>query len=256
MQLILTTVFVASLLGSLHCVGMCGPFALIASSSQQGERKKTWLPTLAYSLGRLSTYSIVGFVFGSIGLAINAGTNFSSWQQTATWLAGGLMIAVGVVSLLRCFGFRVPLPQSMLPVQKLIQKGFGWTQSLRPLHKAFAIGAMASLMPCGWLYTFAIAAAGLGSPLQGALLMAVFWLGTVPLMVTLMLGFGKLQARFQKQVPVTMAVLVIGVGIFTMAFRAPIALGDGTQVTSDRSELKQKLETVDHSQLPCCRGKQ
>ena len=66
MTTILATVFVASLLGSMHCVGMCGPFAILAGT---GDGKSfQWKPTIAYSLGRLISYSLVGLLFGTMGL--------------------------------------------------------------------------------------------------------------------------------------------------------------------------------------------
>ena len=88
MLILLGTVFLASLLGSLHCVGMCGPFALLASSNPRG-RSAAVVPTMAYSLGRLITYSVIGLIFGGLGMAINRGSAINQWQQTATYLADG-----------------------------------------------------------------------------------------------------------------------------------------------------------------------
>ena len=107
-------------------------------------------------------------------------------------------------------------------------------------------------MPCGWLYTFAIVAAGTGSPWQGALVMAVFWSGTVPIMVALMLGLNKLGRSIQDRVPFAMASMVILIGVFTIAFRAPIAIGEDTQVISNTDGLVEQIQNVDHSELPCC----
>ena len=70
MWVLLGTVLIASLLGSLHCVGMCGPFAMLAAASDQ-QRKSALFPAMAYSLGRLATYTIVGVIFGSLGMALN-----------------------------------------------------------------------------------------------------------------------------------------------------------------------------------------
>ncbi len=253
MWVLLGTVFVASLLGSLHCVGMCGPFALLASASAD-KKKAAAIPSIAYSLGRLLTYSIVGAIFGSLGFVLNAGTSFASWQQSATYVAGGLMITIGIIALARHLGMTIRLPQIFSPIQKLLQTGFEKTRNLKPFPRALSIGALTSLMPCGWLYTFAITAAGTGSPLWGTLLMATFWAGTVPIMMALMFGFHRFGTSIQKRLPVVMASLVILLGGFTIAVRAPVFIGNETQVVADRDQLINQVQNIDHDQLPCCAG--
>lgn len=259
MWVLLGTVFIASLLGSLHCVGMCGPFALIASS-QSEQDKSTLVPTAVYSLGRLATYSIVGIIFGSLGMALNRGTSFAPWQQTATYVAGGLMILVGLVALARQLGWKIQLPSVAGHLQTILQSQFQNIIKQPPIRKAFLIGALTCLMPCGWLYAFAIVAAGTGSPVWGAAVMAVFWAGTVPVMVALVLGLSKLGTSIQKRIPVAMASLVILVGVFTIAFRAPVAIGNDSNVVdrsgSDRpNALIEQVHSVDHTELPCCSQK-
>lgn len=253
-EVLLGTVFIASLLGSLHCVGMCGPFALLAGSNAE-TRSAAVAPTLAYSFGRLMSYTFVGVIFGTLGMALNAGTSFSSWQQSATYVAGALMIVVGSIALVRILGWRVRLPQVFQPIQKFLQAAFTKTKALSPVKRAVTIGMLSSLMPCGWLYTFAITAAGTGSPWWGAVLMASFWAGTVPIMAALMLGFGQLGASIQKHVPVTMAVIVIAIGVFTIVFRAPIVMaGEQFEVVNGKQNLIQQVEGIDQEQLPCCSG--
>ncbi len=172
MWVLLGTVMIASLLGSLHCVGMCGPFAMLAAASNQ-QRKSALFPAMAYSLGRLATYSIVGLIFGSLGMALNHGRSlmfgipFSSVQQTATLVAGGLMIAVGLIALGRQLGLRIKLPTLGGRLQTILQTQYRRVAGQPPVRKAFSIGALSCLMPCGWLYTFAIVAAGTASPARG-----------------------------------------------------------------------------------------
>jgi sulfite exporter TauE/SafE len=254
MFVLLGTVFIASLLGSLHCVGMCGPFALLASTNPEAKSAAVG-PTMAYSFGRLITYSIIGLIFGALGMAINQGSAFNHWQQTATYVAGGLMIVVGLVALVRYFGVRVKLPTIATPLQRWLQSAFQRTIQMQPLPRAITIGMLTSLMPCGWLYTFGITAAGTGSPLTGMILMMVFWAGTVPIMTALMLGVNRISHRVQAKIPLMMAVLVVVLGVFTIAFRAPIDLSgmNGTVAADASSEtLTQQITEVDHAELPCC----
>lgn len=280
MNALLTTVFIASLLGSLHCVGMCGPFALLAGTGD-GRAFRVG-PTAAYSGGRLISYTVVGILFGSLGLALNQSLPISAWQQTATTVAGLLMMIVGGIALLRQLGWQIRLPRVAGPLEKSLGRVIRWGKQMTPIRRAGLIGLASSLMPCGWLYVFALAAAGTASPLWGGIVMAVFWAGTVPIMVALGLGWGRLSGAFQARVPLTMAILVIFIGLFTLVYRSPIdlstvvatgpnpavavpgeVLGGGTSkpaslsVPRSAAEALEQLQTLDHQQLPCCQsGKQ
>lgn len=278
MLALLTTVFFASLLGSLHCVGMCGPFALLAGTGDG--RSFRVAPTIAYSLGRLVSYSVVGVVFGGLGLALNQSLAFSSWQQTATWVSGALMILVGGIALARQYGFQIKLPRVAGPLEKTLGAAIRVGRQLSPIPRAALIGLTSSLMPCGWLYVFALAAASTASPILGGLVMAVFWAGTVPILLALGFGWGRLSSKFQAKVPFVMSALVILIGVFTVVYRSPIDLGtmvaidqvlhgDEKQTTDalgsvtpaalirpkNAQEAVEQIQSLDHRQLPCCQGK-
>ena len=104
---LLLTVFVASLVGSLHCVGMCGPFALMAGAHARSPGQAV-VPAMAYSIGRWVTYSLLGIVAGSLGFAFELGTALSQWQHGVTIVTGVLLVAVGIVGLLRAIGWMRP----------------------------------------------------------------------------------------------------------------------------------------------------
>lgn len=279
MYALLTTVFVASVLGSMHCVGMCGPFALLAGTGD-GRRFRV-APTVAYSLGRLTSYAVVGMLFGGLGMALNQGVALSSWQQTGTMVSGVLMVVVGAIALARQCGVQIKLPRIAGPLEKTLGLVIRFGRELSPIRRATLIGLASSLMPCGWLYVFALAAASTASPLGGVLVMAVFWAGTVPIMAALGLGWGRLSGRFQAKVPIIMAVMVILIGVFTMVHRSPIDLstvvvGDHvvhvddqqpndtingsapTGLTAPRTtgEAILQIQSLDHAKLPCCQGKE
>lgn len=251
MWILLGTVFGASLLGSLHCIGMCGPFAMLAASND-GERRSVVPATIAYSGGRLLTYSVVGAIFGSLGLALNKGVSFTNWQQMATYVAGGIMIFVGIIALARYFGLQVKLPRGFTPITRMLQTGFSHARSMAPIQRAFALGVLTSLMPCGWLYTFAITAAGTASPVSGMVVMAVFWAGTVPILAALMLGMNRISAPIQKRLPAVMAILVIAIGAFTITHRAPVTIGQETSVVVGTNSLTEQVQNIDSESLPCC----
>ncbi|HMP78412.1 MAG TPA: sulfite exporter TauE/SafE family protein, partial [Pirellulaceae bacterium] len=105
---LLTTVFVVSLLGSLHCVGMCGPFALLAGThgrpsgpGTDSPARHRWAAVAGYHAGRLATYTLLGLVCGGLGMIVDFGGALYGWQRTASYLAGGVMIGVGIWALLR-----------------------------------------------------------------------------------------------------------------------------------------------------------
>ena len=252
MTALIITVFFASLLGSAHCVGMCGPFALIAGMSSANERRASLWPTAAYNLGRLMTYVVVGLMFGWLGMAINHGSSLAGFQRGATFLAGALMIAAGAIAMLRQFGWKIPLPSLAAPLHNTLLKLFRASAKMQPIQRATLIGMMTSLMPCGWLYAFAITAAGTGSPVSGAMTMAVFWLGTLPLLAAFGAGVNRLSDAIKVRIPLVMASLIVIVGLFTLFFRAPVTVGQDSIVVDNLGEAVEQIQEIDQHALPCC----
>jgi hypothetical protein len=89
-----------------------------------------------------------------------------------------------------------------------------------PVVRALATGLLTTLLPCGWLYAFVISAAGTGSPAFGALTMAVFWVGTVPILVTLGAGLRAITGALGRRLPTVTAAAVVVVGLATIVMRA------------------------------------
>ena len=119
------------------------------------------------------------------------------------------------------------------------------------------IGLFTTLMPCGWLYTFAIVAAGTGSPLTGMLVMVAFWAGTLPVMTVVVLGAGSMRGRgrwIQAQLPLIMSLLVILTGAFTIVFRGTVSSIGSQAVVSGVESLADQVEALDPNELPCCCG--
>ena len=85
--------------------------------------------------------------------------------------------------------------------------------------RALVIGLLTGCLPCGWLYAFVVTAAGTGTATAGAATMAVFWLGTLPAMVSLALGVRALAGPLRRHVPAACAVALILVGLFAVAGR-------------------------------------
>lgn len=271
MTALLLAVFGASLAGSLHCVGMCGPFALLAASRNPQRRDGCGeggscnsLASLAffYHAGRLLTYAAVGIVCGAAGMALNNattrwGTSASFFQQTATWVAGLLMIAVGGVAILRLSGWKLRFFPIARKLNQRLASLYRKVSVLSPVKRAIVIGMLASLMPCGWLYTFAITAAGTGDPMLGAIVMATFWAGSVPALlgvVPIAAIIKRTGNRAAKAIPWAMAGLIVLTGVFTLAFRAPVDAFIDREVVTGVDNLSAQVSTIDQKDLPCCHG--
>jgi len=253
-----TAVFVASLLGSLHCVGMCGPFALLAGSPagrDQNAAGSRWTAVAGYHFGRLLTYLLIGILAGSLGMVLDVGGRIAGWQQAGTYLAGGLMIVTGLVSLGRHFGWlrgSTAAPSGLIrTLQQLLRRG----TRLSPLPRALAVGFLTTWMPCGWLYVFALAAAGTASPIGGLLVMLLFWSGTLPILTLVVWGGSFLTRHRGVNVQPLVAVMVLLIGLGTILFRAPISL-ENTALAAPRNprETLLHVQRADEAELPCCSG--
>lgn len=254
MTALIGAVFVASLLGSLHCAGMCGAFVAfaVAAGGRSGGRA---VLHGAYHGGRLMTYAALGAASGALGAAVDLGGAAIGVQRGAAILAGALMIGFGLVAILRLAGARirrVPLPPG---VRGVVARGHRAVAGWSPAWRALAVGLLTTLLPCGWLYAFAITAAGTASPLLGAATMAAFWAGTLPVMVTLGAGVQALAGPLRRRLPLVTSLLLIGVGAYTVAGRLALPTmaspGDTASVSSDAEALA-RVRALDSTEASCC----
>ena len=162
----LTAAALAGLVGSPHCMGMCGGFAVACGSGS--DRGSAW------HLGRLSTYAILGAVAGTVGSAIPG----------PGWIAAALSAVLLVWFALALAGL-VQEPRVRLPgLTRLATRGAGATG----LGGRFVFGMANGLLPCGLVYAALAVPMAAGDPLVGALSMVAFGLGTVPALVAMTLG--------------------------------------------------------------------
>ena len=182
----LPLIFVAGFLGSAHCIGMCGPFALLLGGSSHSWRRGLFRQGL-YSVGRIFTYVTIGAVSGFCGIHFSHVA--AEWINVPACLsiAAGLFLTgqglatLGIVRLPGRFsseGAGVCLAGGLL------------TQFLRNPRDVdvFIAGILTGMLPCGLVYGFAGIAASQQDVLTGVLVMASFGLGTVPIMVVTGIG--------------------------------------------------------------------
>src|SRR5205823_3884811 len=105
---LIAAVFLASLLGSLHCAGMCGAFLAFAVGAEDPGAGRRAALQGAYHIGRLCTYLVFGAVAGGVGAALDLGGSLVGVQRVAAVLAGSMMVVFGVGAALRLRGVRLP----------------------------------------------------------------------------------------------------------------------------------------------------
>ena len=209
------TVASASVLGSLHCVAMCGP--LVALAHRGAPPGKRWSASasaaLWHSSGRLLTYVMLGVLAGIVGKAVDIAGRVGSVQRVAAILSGLMLIAWGIWTVLPSAQRRASAGGRHF-AQRLVR-----LRGRKPNVQAAMMGVLTGLLPCGWLWAFVAMAAGTASAWGGATVMAAFWLGTLPAMVGLLSLGGGLLTTLRNKRPILIAIVLVGMGVFTLATR-------------------------------------
>ena len=202
----LISALILGILGSFHCVGMCGPIAFMLPVSRDNQLKK-FLQIFLYHFGRLLAYSIIGLAFGLVGKSLNL---FGIQQQLSIGI-GVLMILVILMPSrqFQKFNFSQPLYRLI----GKIKTSLGAALKRKTPDTFFTIGFLNGFLPCGLVYMAVFGAIAAGSLFNGSLYMLLFGLGTIPLMTTAvyfssLLG-GKMRKKVQRFIPVF--VVVIGI---------------------------------------------
>lgn len=252
MTALISAVFAASLLGSMHCAGMCGAFLAFAVTAEgRPDLRARARLNAAYNLGRLVTYTALGAVGGFVGAAVDLGGSALGLQRAAAALAGSMMIVVGLIAVARAAGVRLPRAPLPAGLRTLVGRGHRAAMGLPPVARAASIGLLTTLLPCGWLYAFAITAAGTASPFKGAVTMAVFWLGTLPVMIGLGVSLQSLTGALRARLPLVTSLLIVVVGLFTVAGRVSMP-AFAARPAGDASI--ERVNTLGNELPPCCTG--
>jgi sulfite exporter TauE/SafE len=202
----LWSALIFGLLGSFHCVGMCGPIAFMLPVDRKSPVKRAF-QLMSYHAGRILTYSVLGLVFGIVGKSFN----LFGIQQQLSIIIGVLMIVVILIptKIFNKYNFSRPLYKAVGKVKS----SMGTALKKKDPGTFFTIGYLNGLLPCGLVYMAIFGALASGGAWEGGLYMAVFGLGTIPLMTTAIYlsNFlkGKAKQRIVKMIPVF--VVIVGV---------------------------------------------
>lgn len=206
-MIVLAGVLLASLLGSVHCGAMCSAFACLANSG--GQRGAF------YHAGRLVAYALLGTVAGLVGVGLDRAGLMASVQRTAALVTSIALVGWGLVQLRQALRARRTVSASPWAgtLARLLHRTAAWD----PRARASAIGLTTGLLPCAWLWAFVATAMGTGSPVRGALVMVVFWAGTVPMLVAVAAGARRWGPAARVRWPVASASLVVALGLGELA---------------------------------------
>lgn len=228
MTALVVSVFLASILGSLHCAGMCGAFVAFAVAGDPRAPTPRWRLHALYNSGRLLTYLTLGFLAGLLGSMIDLGGSIIGVQRIAGALAGATVATFGVMTLLRAQGIRTPRLGPLRILESFFRAGHMRVRHYAPPIRAFGIGLLTTLLPCGWLYVFVATAAGTGNPFVGTLTMGVFWVGTLPALIAVGASARAITGRFGRALPTIMPLAVTMIALITIFSRSamPARLAD------------------------------
>jgi len=209
-------IFTAGFLGSSHCVGMCGGFALSIGLGA-ASWKNNLLRQLTYSLGRIFTYTFAGAVVGFLGLRLSQSQNAAgvvNFQALLSIVAGVILIVQGCYTA----GW-IPVRQnSKLGNTACLAKSFFGSFLTSPgLWNVFIAGILTGFLPCGLVYAYLTLAASFGTLPAGMGVMAAFGAGTVPIMVLTGAGATAFSVTARARLLKIATVCVILTGVLAFA---------------------------------------
>ena len=209
----LPLVFLGGLLGSAHCIGMCGPFALMVGGSAKSWRQNLWRQSI-YTLGRMSTYGLLGAVAGGAGLYLQ--------QQLPQLVNVAAVLAVLAGVMLMYLGLASAGVVGRRAATQTHGTCLWFAPYLAPLFRSpgtsplFVAGLLTGMLPCGLVYGFLALAASSQDIGLGAGTMALFGAGTAPAMIVTGIGASAISHKIRHKLFTFAAWCVVLTGVFSV----------------------------------------
>jgi sulfite exporter TauE/SafE len=218
--------FVLGFLGSLHCLGMCGPIALALPVHQKPPMQRI-LAIWLYNSGRIITYGFLGLAAGSLGSGL-------IWMG----LQRSLSLTLGILLLAGLFVYKFPMLKQFNVLQRFwsgLQMRMGTELRRNGDAVWLLLGILNGLLPCGMVYAALTAAIATGTSINGALFMVVFGLGTFPAMFSVSI-FNQLFKPIRKKLSY--------VSIIATAITAIVLIARGLSHTSNAGNNDNEKHTI------------
>ena len=200
----LYSAFIFGLISSFHCIGMCGPIAMMLPVGRSNEVKKI-TQIITYHIGKLTAYGTLGLIFGLLGRSFY----LAGMQQQLSIIVGILMILVAVIPerIFAKYNFSKPIYRVITKVKSSLGQQFP-PKSYKSL---FTIGLLNGFLPCGMVYVAIFGAIAMQSVSLGVLYMLLFGIGTIPMLTAVIYISNVLSFSFrgtlQKIIPVVAVVI-------------------------------------------------
>lgn len=202
----LFTAFIFGLISSFHCIGMCGPIAMMLPVDRNNQAKKV-TQIITYHLGRLFAYSTIGFIFGMLG----KGFLLAGMQQKMSIFIGIAMILIILIpeKVVANYNFSKPIFKVISKIKTTLGSQFK-NKSYKSL---FTIGLLNGFLPCGMVYVALFGAIAMQSPTLGILYMVLFGLGTVPMMSSIVYLNSFLTIPIRNKIQKAIPYVAVFIGI-------------------------------------------
>jgi uncharacterized protein len=225
--------FFLGLLGSLHCIGMCGPIAVSLPSST---RNNQFLKAIEYNLGRILAYGFLGLVFGLFG----QGLNISGIQQWVAVIMGVLLItSVFLPKLLKVKSF---LTQPLLFFYTGVKNKLSYLFKSKSRFKHFGIGFVNGFLPCGLVYIVIIGALLSHSVFDAIIYMIFFGIGTSPALIILIFSSRFISKELKQKITKFIPAFIVVLG-FLFVLRG---LGLGIPYLSPPTEVLKPKPSIEN----------
>ncbi|RTE55135.1 sulfite exporter TauE/SafE family protein [Arenibacter aquaticus] len=202
----LLSAVIIGLMGSFHCIGMCGPIAFMLPVDHHKPTKKL-LQVFLYHLGRLTSYGIIGLIFGFLG----KGLYVFGLQQKLSIIIGLLMITLILIPHKTFSQYNLSKP--IYSLLSAIKNRLGKELKKKTPDTFLTIGLLNGLLPCGLVYMAIFGSMATANPWTGALYMALFGVGTIPLMTTAVYFSSLLKGGAKKTVQRLIPIIVVIIGL-------------------------------------------
>jgi len=202
----LYSAFILGLISSLHCIGMCGPIAMMLPIDHQNEAKKV-TQIVTYHLGRLTAYATIGLIFGLLG----RGFFLAGLQQNMSIFIGVAMIIVVLIpeKVFSRYNFSKPVYKIISKIKSSLGNQFK-NKSYKSL---FTIGLLNGFLPCGMVYIALFGAIAMQSAGFGILYMLLFGLGTIPLMSIVVYIHSLIKLPFRNKIQKAIPYVTVFIGV-------------------------------------------